>query len=325
MLNAYLEEVPNKNPIANAGDDVSVDYGNLVNFDASSSFDSDGNIVSYLWREGTSVLSTNESFNKLNLSTGYHTINLTVTDDDGAIDNDSMQIYVRDIEDAHEVSALLLDTQPYSNIGIIQVVFPDGTSARGTASIVGENDILTATHVVYSPDNGGWADSYEFYFGADYNDTTDTFEDYGYHYTPTQWLVNGWPDSAFTDSDNSTMIYSEVEYDIAVIGVNDSIGIQLGHLGLAAGYNSGSILANAVGYPVGATGMLEQFVEVEKNSFYDLYNSSDKVFDSGSSGGPLLIDNNIIGVKSTGYSWADVGGVWEKLMDSMDDNNYLIA
>lgn len=227
---------------------------------------------------------------------------------------------------ATEVSSYDRDSQPYSCIGLIWVTFPDGTSSRGTCTLVGRNDILTATHVVYSPDNGGWAVDYDFYFGADYNDITGNFEDYGYSYFPTNGTTTtyAWPDQAFTDSNTETMIQSETQYDIALIGLSTPIGDTLGWLGLDAGYN-GSNSAKAVGYPVGATGMMEETVSVQKSSYYNLYESNYNVMGAGSSGGPLLIGNYVIGVKSTGCWWEDIGFLYSYLTDYMDENNSLLS
>jgi len=49
--------------------------------------------------------------------------------------------------------------------------------------VVGKNNILTATHVIYNPDRGGWAKDLEFYFGADYNHALGYFESYDYRLT----------------------------------------------------------------------------------------------------------------------------------------------
>jgi Ca2+-binding RTX toxin-like protein/V8-like Glu-specific endopeptidase len=225
---------------------------------------------------------------------------------------------------ATEVSSYARDTQPYSDIGLIWVTFPDGYQAAGTCSLVGRNDILTATHVVYSPDHGGWANSFDFYFGADYNDITYRFEDYGYSYSPTEWLTNAWPDQAFTDSNNETMIQSEVQYDISIIGVNTPIGDTLGWLGIDPGYN-GNYLANSVGYPAGETGMMQETVSVNESPYYGLYESDDDVMGPGSSGGPLLIGDYVIGVKSTGGWWADVGFLFNSLVDVMAENDSLLS
>ncbi|OQY19243.1 MAG: hypothetical protein B6I36_04650 [Desulfobacteraceae bacterium 4572_35.1] len=174
--------------------------------------------------------------------------------------------------------------QPYSNIGLIRVTFPDGSHFKGTCSIVGKNDILTATHMVYSPDHGGWASEYSFYFGADYNNQTHQFEDYGFEYTPSKWAVIAWPEQAFADSDNGSMSFTETQYDTALIGVNDAIGDTLGWLGM-----------------------------------------SPMVMGSGSSGGPLLMDDYVVGVKSTTIAWADIGHVFDDLVVGMNNNDSLLS
>ena len=225
---------------------------------------------------------------------------------------------------ATEVPDPLRDTQPYFDIGIIFVTFPDGLRVQGTCSLVGRNDILTATHVVYSPDNGGWAEDFEFYFGADFNNINNSFEDFGYQYSPGQWTVNGWPDQSFTDSNNETMLQSETQYDVAIIGVDDSIGDTLGWLGLDSGYNAGGS-ANAVGYPGDSSGMMHETVLVSENPNYWMYESDYDVMGPGSSGGPLLVNNNVIGVKSTGSWWADIGFSYDTLLDIIDENDSLLT
>lgn len=221
-----------------------------------------------------------------------------------------------------EVSYLQRDNQPYSNVGLIFATFPDGTTIQGTCSLVGVNDILTATHVVYNPDKGGWATGFDIYFGADYNNRYDYFEDYGFSYSPDRWTINAWPDQAFTDSNNDTMLQTEAQYDVAIIGVNSPIGDMLGWLGLDAGYINTS--ANAVGYPDGETGMMQETAYVSESRYYGLYESGYNVLGAGSSGGPLLVGNYVIGVKSTGIWWADVGFLYDHLTEILDENNSLL-
>ena len=85
---------PNQAPTANAGDDQTVTQGDTVTL-SSSSTDSDGTITTYLWKEGTTTLSSASSFTKSNFSVGTHTITLTVTDNDGASATDSVVITVQ--------------------------------------------------------------------------------------------------------------------------------------------------------------------------------------------------------------------------------------
>ncbi len=98
--NAGFRGVANAPPTANAGSDQVVQDadGNLtesVLLNGSGSTDTDGTITNYLWQEGASTLSTGAtSSTNVNLSAGVHTIMLTVTDDDSAIDTDEVVVTV---------------------------------------------------------------------------------------------------------------------------------------------------------------------------------------------------------------------------------------
>jgi len=81
-------------PIAKAGDNISVNFGESVIFDASNSTDSDGDIIAYEWREGDTLLSRSSSFSKNNFTKGEHTVILKVTDNKGATDKDIIIITV---------------------------------------------------------------------------------------------------------------------------------------------------------------------------------------------------------------------------------------
>jgi C1A family cysteine protease len=80
-------------PVANAGEDITVKIGEAVTLDGSKSSD-DEEIVSYEWKEGYSILSNSVKFTKYNFSEGKHIITLTVTDNDGATDRDTVIINI---------------------------------------------------------------------------------------------------------------------------------------------------------------------------------------------------------------------------------------
>jgi len=61
--------------------------GQAVSFHGSG-VDNDGYIAGYSWREGTTILSTLQSFSKSDFSVGTHTIYFKVKDDDGAWSNE---------------------------------------------------------------------------------------------------------------------------------------------------------------------------------------------------------------------------------------------
>jgi len=103
----------NTPPTADAGLDQHINLGDSVILDASGSSDNDGNIVSYLWTEGTTTLSTNQNFTLHSPSAGTHIITLTVTDNQGATDTDTMTITVNTppVANAGPDQNVLLDTE----------------------------------------------------------------------------------------------------------------------------------------------------------------------------------------------------------------------
>lgn len=93
-------EPSNSAPHANAGDDQTLtdtdgNGSELVNLDGAGSYDEDGSISSYQWKEGSTILST-EPKPQLNLGVGIHTITLVVTDNEGAEGSDSVTISIQE-------------------------------------------------------------------------------------------------------------------------------------------------------------------------------------------------------------------------------------
>ena len=88
----------NEAPVADAGDDIDVFIDEDVDFDGSGSFDDDGTIVSYEWDfgDGTSDTGVNPSYEYH--TAGIYIVTLTVTDDDGATDSDTLTVNVREPE-----------------------------------------------------------------------------------------------------------------------------------------------------------------------------------------------------------------------------------
>ena len=231
-----------------------------------------------------------------------------------------------------EVSNAQRLTGNYAKCGIVFATWKDGTQTLGTCAVVGQNDILTAGHVVYDPDKGGWASDLDFYFGADYNNISDTFDSYNFSYSLTdnfKWNAYAWPDQLYSDSNNDTLLSSESKYDIALIGVSKKIGDIVGWFGLD-GNRDYTQSAVQVGYPANSTGMMTSTISVTKNSYFDIYESSQDLMGPGSSGGPLYTpDGYIIGVKSGGDStsatWADIGFLSTTLFEKLSENNSLLG
>jgi PKD repeat protein len=79
--------VKNRSPVAVLrGYVVSCDKDEIVNFDASPSYDVDGTIVEYFWGFGDGSTATGIKVSTAYSESGAYTVTLTVTDDDGAMD-----------------------------------------------------------------------------------------------------------------------------------------------------------------------------------------------------------------------------------------------
>ncbi|KAF5415357.1 MAG: Cell surface glycoprotein [Candidatus Methanogaster sp.] len=80
-------------PAADAGCDQEVSEGTAVTLNGSGSSDTDGAVVEYVWREGGSVIGSGCVIGRT-FSAGTHTVVLTVTDDGGKSDSDTVVVAV---------------------------------------------------------------------------------------------------------------------------------------------------------------------------------------------------------------------------------------
>lgn len=83
---------PNKAPTANAGGNKTVQVGESITISGSGT-DTDGT-VSYLWKKGSTTLSTKPSFSYTPTTVGSDTLTLIVTDDDNDTATDTMKVVV---------------------------------------------------------------------------------------------------------------------------------------------------------------------------------------------------------------------------------------
>jgi len=96
---APIEDVAeNAPPVANAGSDLTVidannDGREIINLDGTGSSDSDGSIITYIWRDGETTLVSGAT-PSVTLPVGIHTLTLSIVDDDGATASDTVQITI---------------------------------------------------------------------------------------------------------------------------------------------------------------------------------------------------------------------------------------
>jgi len=84
----------NDPPIADAGVDTSGIRGDTFILDGSGSYDIDGYITSYVWKEDNITISNQKTFDYRIMNEGIHIIILTVTDDQNTTDSDKKTITI---------------------------------------------------------------------------------------------------------------------------------------------------------------------------------------------------------------------------------------
>ena len=144
---SYFSNIP---PTSNAGVDqnLSADTSGFatVTLDGSTSFDSDGNIITYVWMLDNVEIAT-EATPTITLPVGIHEITLTVTDDDGAVGTDTVTITV-------EAPAITFcdATIPTSDTVVLISAIASANSAGTPQTICLETGTYTLTAVDHSAD-----------------------------------------------------------------------------------------------------------------------------------------------------------------------------
>jgi thermitase len=171
-------------PVANAGADQALtdndgDGVEIVTLDGGASFDPDGSITSYEWREGTSVIGFVAS-PAVWLSTGVHTLTLEVTDNRGDRGTDTVVVTINRLNHAPAsgntsastfvgtpVTVMLIATDLETCELVFSVVQGPTSGALGAidnqACVAGTANSDTA-QIIYTPGNA--AGTYSFTYKA---------------------------------------------------------------------------------------------------------------------------------------------------------------
>ncbi len=158
---------------------------------------------------------------------------------------------------------------PYDTVVFVSVVI-GGQAFRGSGVLIGNDEVLTASHVVYDSNYGvasnivvtpAYNDGY-----APYGSATGTVVHY----------------NTISDPGDQISLYDS-QYDYAVIHLSNPF-TSLGTMGISS--NQGSGYANVTGYPASAGSSQTSLNEyIAKYPGYDLY--SGLSIGAGSSGGPV--------------------------------------
>lgn len=214
-----------------------------------------------------------------------------------------------------EVSATDLLNSPYRYVGLAIAYTAEGTVRQGVFTLVGRNDLLTATHLVID-EAGRPAQRIDFFLGVDLNREGGTYRGSGgnlpgtlefqphpvFTWTPAGGSVLAYPEGMYQATSPNTLTHEEAQYDFAILGIDRAIGDELGWLGMNPSADSVST-ALSIGYPALATGMMYREVSPTRAWDAQLFRSSGGDLRPGDSGGPLIAGSAVVGVASGGSDW----------------------
>lgn len=187
---------------------------------------------------------------------------------------------------------------PYKEVCYIQTYFSDGTIFRGSGTIVGANDVLTALHVVYDEHHGGWATRVVVTPAADVDDGKGTFSAELGTYGVSR--ITGYSNNWDTNHDGLLTKF-ESGHDLALLGLDVNLVGTTGYLGFSSTGTS-SFNGTLLGYPAKETGLMKDTGTATYEAGYPIY-SVNNGLGPGASGGPLLDSGSQIrGVLSGGDS-----------------------
>ncbi len=107
--------------------------GEFVQFDGSGSFDPDGSLIDWFWTFGDGSIGFGPFTSHVYFRPGNYTVNLTVTDNDGARGMTSVIIQVRP-RPAHDVGVVFIDIQPRVAVSSQFVNIQVGLSNKGNST-----------------------------------------------------------------------------------------------------------------------------------------------------------------------------------------------
>jgi V8-like Glu-specific endopeptidase len=217
---------------------------------------------------------------------------------------------------------------PWQSVVYIESTFPDGYLSSGSGVMVGPNDVLTASHIVYNAQHGGQATNVTVTPAFDPSPLEAPFGT-----TPVSWL------NYFTDFDpdgdgvllagNGAAGFGGSEHDVAVLGLNVPLGNYTNWMGLDPNFTSGFI--NVTGHPaIYGSNMMNDYGYVQQDTVDSFIYTSGLELHPGNSGGPLwyTADNGlpyVVGTVSSAFAAYDVSADYDTVSGWIAGNDFLIS
>ncbi|TXM65504.1 DUF4214 domain-containing protein [Methylobacterium sp. WL69] len=209
-------------------------------------------------------------------------------------------------------------TSPFRAVAFITATFADGYTQTASGAVVGVNDVLTASHVVWNAARGT---ATKVTVAPGYDNGASPFGTY------EAKLLNYYLWDANRDGLVST---TEADEDVAILGFTERLSDRTGSFGLDPAYASGDV--HVTGYPGKYRGTKGIQLTDDTGSGYErdgvFHFNADVEANPGNSGGPVWYQGasgpTLVGVVSTAIFAADVSGHWGQLQTWMSANDYLM-
>lgn len=189
-------------------------------------------------------------------------------------------------------------TSPYKESCFVQAIYADGTVLRGSGTVVGANDVLTALHVIYNADHGGWATQVvvtprAVISGSTFSAPLGT-------YSAASWT--GYSSNWDTNNDGTPSL-AESGHDLALLNFDLNLANLTGSLAVTDAQQNFN--GTIVGYPVRGNGLTQEQVNATYLSNESVFRV-DGALGVGASGGALVDSSQgtptVSGVLSAGDS-----------------------
>ncbi|MBW3041078.1 DUF4214 domain-containing protein [Prochlorococcus marinus] len=204
----------------------------------------------------------------------------------------------------------------------------------GSGALIGNNDILTASHVIHNNDRGGLANEVRIYPTYD---PDSSYYSSGYYQPIWYEYYDDWDEDGnglLTTGDGKSNSLYEVEKDIALLSLSENLGSIYGYFGVKKTFSGGT--AYKLGFPGKYSNnlMFDQGI-IYKDSIdnYHWFYNNDIEINGGDSGGPIYINSGgdagyqIIGVTSSSggltSTACSVDSHYWWISESVQVNNYL--
>lgn len=210
----------------------------------------------------------------------------------------------------------------------------DAFISHGSGVMVGHNDILTASHVVFWPGFETIDIDIQFGYPIDpvnglpvivpsFNgqDISGLTQEQVDSLTSGVWQAKAWPMPA-----GDTLTTEESAWDLALIGISDPTGDTTGWDAMRPNQESGTY--TKMGFPYGKMEDYRLTADTKLVEFHNtgVYDTSNLYSHQGMSGGPLLnASNEVVGVVSTLESANRIDDEWTTLNQWMSENDFLLS